>query len=281
MTTKLPQVSKLTLPGEKQADLADVVTEIAIDYVTDSVSELSIVFADTNHRIAKRASALIGQIVTFDGVRWQVGSVDSELAAWGSLITLRARDPLAKKLRVTYKTSAEKKVSPGQWVTGRVKKAGGRAIVQPSSKRGTIAQSKNQSVIDVITDLATELEWSWVSHSGVLIFGSRFAAWQGKIGGLPTWRVSWDSNPSTDALAATWSDSDDNTENRATLEIELSYEHGARLRPWHRLASTIPGADGTWLIESVNIIHDGVTPVQITATKPKKPSPKAGSSAEE
>lgn len=281
MTTKLPQVSKLTLPGEKQADLADVVTEIAIDYVTDSVSELSIVFADTNHKIAKRASKLIGQSITFDGVRWQVGSVDSELAAWGSLITLRARDPLAKKLRVTYKTSAEKKVSPGQWVTGRVKRAGGRAIVQPSSKRGTIAQSKNQSVIDVISDLASDLEWSWVSHSGVFIFGSRFAAWQGKLGGLPTWQVSWDSNPSTDALAASWSDSDDNTENRADLEIELAYEHGVRLRPWHRLASTIPGADGTWLIESVNIIHDGVTPVQITATKPKKPSPKAGSSAEE
>lgn len=281
MTTKLPKVSQLTIPGQRQADLSEVVTEIAIEYVTDSVSELSITFADTNHRIAKRANGLIGQMLTYDGVRWQVGSVDSELAAWGSLITVRARDPLAKKLRVTYKTSAEKKVSPGQWVEGRIKKAGGRAIVQPSAKRATIAQSKNQSVLDVIGDLAGELEWSWVSHSGVFIFGSRFAAWQGSIGGLPTWRVSWDFEPSTDALSASWSDSDDNTDNRATLEIELAYEHGVRLRPWHRLNSTIPGADGIWLIESVNIVHDGVSAVQISATKPKKPSPKAGSSAKE
>lgn len=281
MTTRLPKVDKLTLPGQRQALLAELVTAIEVEYDTDQVSELTVTIADPDDKITRAATTLIGSTLTFEGQRWQIGTVEATLLEWGTSLTIRARDPLAKKLRVAYKTSAEKKVSPGDWVKGRVKAAGGTALVQPSSKRATIAQSKNQSVLDVITDLAGELEWAWTSYDGRLIFGSRYAAWQGKVGALPTWKVTWQSSPNTDALTATWSDSDDNTDNRAELELELPYAYGSQLRPWHRLAVTMPGATGTWLVETVSITHDGVTPVQVTATQPKKPSPKAGSSAKE
>lgn len=281
MTTRLPQVAKLSLPGQRQALLAELVTDISVEYGTDQVAELSITLADPDDTVTRAATALIGSTLTFAGQRWQVGAVEGALAEWGTALTIRARDPLAKQLRRTYKTSAEKKVSPGDWVTGRVRAAGGTATVQASSKRATIAQSKNQSVLEVIGDLASELEWSWTSYDGRLLFGSRYAAWQGRLGGLPTWRVTWQANPNTDALSATWTDSDDNTENRAELEIELPYEYGAQLRPWHRIQSTLPGATGTWLVQSVSITHDGATPVRVTATQPKKPSPKAGSSSKE
>lgn len=281
MTIRLPQVDKLVLPGQRQALLAELVTSIAVEYGTDQVAELTVEIADPDDKITAQATGLIGSTLTFAGSRWQIGTVEATLAEWGTQLTIRARDPLAKKLRVTYKTSAEKKVSPGDWVKGRVKAAGGTALVQPSSKRATIAQSKNQSVLDVIGDLAGELEWAWTSYDGRLIFGSRYAAWQGKVGALPTWAITWQTNPNTDALTATWADSDDNTDNRAELELELPYGYGAQLRPWHRLAVTMPGATGTWLVETVSITHDGTTPVQVTATKPKKPSPKAGSSAKE
>lgn len=281
MTTTLPQVDKLTLPGQRQALLAELVTEIAVEYGTDQVAELTVTIADPENKITKAATGMVGTTLTFDGGRWQIGAVEAALTEWGTLLTIRARDPLAKKLRVTYKTSAEKKVSPGDWVKGRVKAAGGTAVVQPSSKRATIAQSKNQSVLDVIGDLAGELEWSWTSYAGQLVFGSRYAAWQGKVGALPTWRVTWQANPNTDALVASWTESDDNTDNRAELDLELPYGYGAQIRPWHRITAALPGATGTWLVETVSITHDGTTPVQITATQPKKPSPKAGSSAKE
>lgn len=281
MTTTLPKVDKLVLPGQRQALLAELVTSIAVEYATDQVAELTITLADPEDKITRQSSGLIGSTLTFDGKRWQIGTVEAELTEWGTILTIRARDPLAKKLRVTYKTSAEKKVSPGDWVKGRVKAAGGISLVQPSSKRATIAQSKNQSVLDVVSDLAGELEWSWTSYDGRLIFGSRYAAWQGRVGALPTWRVTWQANPATDALTATWSTSDDNTDNRAELELELPYAYGVQLRPWHRINVTMPGASGTWLVETVSITHDGTTPVQVSATQPKKPSPKAGSSAKE
>lgn len=281
MTTRLPQVNKLNLPGQRQALLAELVTSIAVEYGTDQVAELTVTIADPDNLITTAATTLIGTTLTFSGVRWQIGSVEATLTEWGTQLAIRARDPLAKRLRVTYKTSAEKKVSPGDWLKARVKSAGGTALVQPSSKRATIAQSKNQSVLDVVSDLAGELEWAWTSYDSTLIFGSRYAAWRGRIGSLPTWKVTWQANPASDAMTASWSDSDDNSDNRAELELELPYDYGVQLRPWHRITSNLPGAVGTWLIETVSIVYDGVTPVQISATQPKKPSPKAGSSAKE
>lgn len=281
MSTKLPQVDKLVLPGQRQADLAEAVLEITANYSVSQLCELTISLVDPNAKITRAATALIGTRITFDGQPWQVGTAESTLTEAGAFLTLRARDPLAKNLRKKYRTSAEKKVSPGQWVTGRVTAAGGTAIVQPSSKRGTIAQSKNQSVLDVITSLAGDLEWDWTSYDNTFRFGSSYVAWQGGIGSASTWRVTWKTNPATDALSAIWSSSDDDTAVLAELNIELPYDAGKRLRPWHLLFSTIPGAVGTWLVVDVAITHDGVTPVQIKAQQPKKPSPKPGSSSKE
>lgn len=281
MTTKLPQVDKLVIPGQKRADLEDVVTAISVDYSVNQVAELTVQIIDPGDKLTKLASNSIGAVLTFDSDRWQIGSVEAALLEFGSLLTLRARDPLAKQLRKTYKTSAEKKVSPGDWVKRRVKAAGGTATVQASSKRGTIAQSKNESVLDLMSALASDLEWSWVSHSDRLWFGSAYYAWQGRFAALSTWSVTWQASPATDAMTASWSESDDDPDNNGQLDLELAYEFGKLIRPWHRISSKIPGAAGTWLVDQVQITHDGVTPVRVTAVKPKKPSPKAGSSAKE
>ena len=281
MTERLPRVSALAVPGLGQAQLEQIVTEITVDYQTDAVAELAITLADVDHEVTEASGKLIGASVTLDGVRWQIGAVDADLAEWGTQLVLRCRDPLAKQLRKTYKTSAEKKVSPGAWVTSRVKAAGGRAIVQPSSKRGTIAQSKNDSVMDVIGALAGDLEWSWTAYEGVLLFGSRHAAWKAPMAGRSTWPVTWAQDKPSDALTASWTDSDDSTDNKAQLDVELAYVSGKQIRPWDRLQSTIPGASGLWLVESVGITHDGVSPVTITAVQPNRPSPKAGSSSKE
>lgn len=279
-SNRLPEVGKLSIPGKKQADLAELVQSIEVTYTADQMAELTIIVMDPLHKLTGSPLAAIGTVITFDGSSWQVGAIDAELLEWGSLLTYRCRDPLAKGLRKTYKTSAEQKVSPGDWVTRRVKLAGGRITVQPSSKRATISQSKSQSVLDVISSLASDLDWSWVSYAGRMIFASRYYAWQGKVG-LPAWKVSWKANAATDALTATWSDSDDNAENRAELEISLPYDFGIKLRPWHRIVSTIPGAKATYLVEEVTITYDGVSPVEIRCTIPKPPGPKAGSSSKE
>jgi hypothetical protein len=281
MIGKFPLVKNLTVPGQSQADLTEVVTSIEVSYSQDQVAELSVTFIDPGEKLTRLARQSIGAFLRFDSERWQVGSVEAQLTEFGSVLTMRGRDPLAKKLRKAYKSSAEKKVSPGDWVKGRVSKAGGSAIVQPSSKRATIAQSKNESVMEVLSGLTGELDWSWVSHSDKLWFASAHYAWQGKLGGLKTWPITWKDSPSSDAMVANWSLSDDDTGSNGELELELQYDYGKRVRPWERIQATIPGANGVWLVRDVSIVHDGFTPVSVTAFRPNKPSPKAGSSSKE
>lgn len=280
MTTRLPQVGKLTIPGKSQATLEEIVRDISVEYSTDQVSELSVTVEDTKHLLANAKLATIGSLVSFAGESWQVSAVEGSAYEWGSELVLKARDPLARKLRKTYKTSAEQKVSPGDWIKGRVKTAGGTATVQPSSKRATIAQSKNQSVLDVITGFASELDWSWTSYGGRFWFASRHYAWQQKLG-LSQWKFTWATDDATDMLTADWAESDDNSTNVGELSISVPYEMGRSVRPWQTFWTNLPGARGLWLVESVRITHDGVSPVEIQATQPTKPSPKPGSGSKE
>lgn len=278
MSERLPKIGSLSIPGRSQVQLEELVSNITVDYNLQQLAELQLTINDPNHLIAKSPLAAIGSRISFEGESWTVASIESNAFEWGSRIVVKARDPLARALRLKYKTSAEKQVSPGDWVKRRVKSAGGVATVQPSSKRGTVSQSKTQSVLDVINTFAGDLDWSWTSHGGRFYFASRHYVWVGKLA-TPTWSFTWDSNEATDVLASEWNESGDNTENRAELTIRVPYEAGKNVRPFHRITTTIPGATGTWLVEGVSIVHDLVSPVEITATKPNKPSPKAGSSS--
>jgi hypothetical protein len=93
--------------------------------------------------------------------------------------------------------------------------------------------------------------------------------------------VRWGTEPDRDAVSARWIETDDDSDNNAEIDFEVPYAMGKDMRPWHRLTSTIPGAEGAWLIENVQIRHDGVTPVRVFATQPQRPSPKPGSSSKE
>lgn len=280
MTTRLPQIGKLTIPGKSQASLEELVTKIDIEYGTDQVSQLTLTIDDPQHRLANSPLAAMGSLVSFDGESWQVSAIEGVAHSWGTELQIRARDPLARKLRKTFKTSAEQKVSPGDWIKSRVKTAGGAATVQPSSKRATIAQSKNQSVLDVVNSFAAELDWSWTSYGGRLCFASRHYAWEQKLG-FAQWKFTWGTDETTDMLTAEWAESDDNSTNVGELSISLPYDMGRKVRPWQTFWTNLPGARGMWLVESVRITHDGTTPVEITATQPTKPSPKPGSGSKE
>ena len=278
MSIRLPDVDRLVVPGKRRAEISEVVSEIYVDYSTEQVAELTIVIVDQDYKLTKTPLAEVGTLVTFNNERWQVGTIEADLHGWGSALTIRCRDPLAKELRRTYKTSAEKKVQPSAWVSRRVRKAGGTALVQPAASRGTIAQSKTQSVLDVIDALGSDLDWSWTSHSDQFFFASRYYAWKGRLG-QPTWPVQWATDPARDAVVARWVETDDDSNNNGELDFDVPYEMGRYMRPWHLVRSSIPGAEGTWLIENVQIRHDGVTPVRVFATQPQRPSPKPGSSS--
>lgn len=285
MNTRTPKVDRLRVAGKKlKAELAEVVVELTADYATDTLSELTVVAADPAQRFVNTSLATFNTEVTLDDEKWSVGSVEAAFSGdEQSTVTIAARSPLARKLRRKYKVSDTKKVSPSQWVTARVKGAGGTAVCQPSSKQLDISQrggDQRQSELDVIGDLAGELDWSWTEHSNTFYFGSRHWAWKGGAA-TPTWPVTWKKAAASDAITLAWSVSDDNTDDFASLDIELPYISGERVRPWHRIELKGAGvADGTWLVDSVTVTHDGVSTVSISASQPRKPSPKKGSSGQ-
>jgi hypothetical protein len=143
---------------------------------------------------------------------------------------------------------------------------------------GQGGKQDRQSVLDVITDLASELEWAWVEHGNTLYFGDPYWALTGGPR-LPMWPVTWKKNPRSDALEMQVNLSDDDTESRGTLDLSLPHGYGRRLRPWHRIQLSDAGRySGTWLVQSVSYLDDDVSTVDVSCVLPRKPAKKGGSS---
>lgn len=253
---------------------------MVVSYAVESVAELAITVVDERRRLESGQFASLGTEIRLAGheTRWRVGAIEAEYRS--ALRTFRARSSLAQGLRKTFGSRVEQKVSPTEWVARKVKEVGGTTVAQKSNKRLAIAQSggdEPQSVLDVIGSLAGELEWRWVEVDGVMFFGHPHWAWQGGAG-TPTFRVTWADDPRTDALELSPSLSDDDLALGGTLDLSLPYTQGARLRPWHRLELRGVGPyDGTWLVDSVEITEDGVSPVRVTAQIPRQPRKRKGS----
>lgn len=272
MSKKKVDLGGLTIGGAKLAvGLDDLVASVTLSWATEQVAELAIESYDTGGRLAKTALGTIGSSVTYKGDPWTVSAVDTDWADDNVTWTFRNRSKVTRKLRRKVKVSAERKQSPAKWVTGRVTAAGGRAICQNSATMGVIAQGKDQTELDIVSDLAGQLGWSWTEWGGTFLFGSRHWAWTTGVPGMPTYAVTWDTDIRTDALTATGSQTEDDSISTATMSLTLPYAQGQRLRPWYRLRLNGFGRyDGVWLIESVTVRADGVTPVEVEVMQPKK-----------
>lgn len=279
--TRKPDLSAVTLSGGKlQADLTEAINAITLDYSTGSVAQLVVTAQDAS-AVLRSALVVPGSSLTWRGEPWQVGGVAS---AWGTDATIArtvtCRSRIARGLRRTYKVSAERKVSPSEWVRRRVQAAGGTAVCQASSKRATIAQTSGdepQSELDVVANLAGELDWDWVEWGGRLWFGSRYWAWSGLATGQRTWAATWRKSEGTDALSADLAVDDDDTDNHRSGSITLPYAYGSQIRPWDLIQPTGFGSMPLLLVEQVSITADGVSPVTVQVAQPVRPRKRKGS----
>ena len=283
MATRKPRADAVRIAGKRvAANLTDFITDIALDFSAGTVAELSLTVADPTGRLNNTPLAALGTTVTMTDDpqgAWEVGSIDAVYGP-GITWTYRCRSKLAKNLRQRFKMSAEVKVSPTEWVTRKVREAGGTTIAQPSQKRVAIGQAgkqDRQSVLDVIGSLAGELEWEWVEHGGRFYFGDPHWALTGGPR-LPTWPVTWKKDPRSDAMEMAVNLSDDDTESRGSLDLTLPHAYGRRLRPWHRIQLRDAGRySGIWLVQSVSYSDDDVSTVEVSCNLPRKPAKKGGS----
>ncbi len=272
MTAKKIDLGDLTISGVNWAyGLDELVADITTTWSAEQVAELTIVSHDTGGRLAATNLGRLGVQITYNGSPWFISGVDTEFQHQNVEWTFRARSLIARKLRRTIKVSAEQKVAPHDWVTKRVTEAGGKCIAQPTSKGGTIAQGNDQTTLDIIQDLASQLGYSWVQWGTHFVFGSRYWAWKTGVPSFPTFAVTWAKDERTDALTASATQTEDDDITSATLDLTMPYTTGQMIRPWQRLQVTGLGRfDGTWLVDSVTRKPDGVTPVELTCLQPKK-----------
>lgn len=281
---KLDTTSLILSGARVSADIEAVMTSLTLDCGTATVAQLVVTAADSQGVIARSALMSKGSVVQWRGDSWQVGARAVSRGTDNRILhTFTCRSQLARGLRRTYKASAEKKVSPSQWVQRRVTAAGGTAICQPSSKQGTIAQTsgdQRQSDLDVISNLASDLGWTWVEWGGRLWFGSRHWAWQGNAAGQRLWPVTWATDPASDAIASDITDDGDDTDNAKTGTITVPYDYGVKMRPWDRITVTGHGIDnGIYLVEKITFTADTSTPITIDVAQPNQPTKKSGSSS--
>lgn len=268
--------------GRVRADVASAVTALTVDASAGTVAQLTIDL-DDGGVLASSGLADVGGTVTWDGDPWQVAASTTTWSAEATVAhRVDCRSRLARALRRTYRASAERQVSPSDWVARRVAAAGGVAVCQPSAKRSTIAQTsgdERQSELDVIESLASDLGWTWVEFGGRLLFGSAHWAWTTGPAGQKTWPATWRRNPATDVQSAEITADDDDTETIATGTATLPGSVGDRVRPWDLLRLTGFGnRDGNYLVTGVSRSADPATPTSVQLAQPRRESTKAGSS---
>lgn len=271
-------LSTLRLNGARLgADVSDAVTAVTIDRPIGALTELTIDVIDPDRDLATSPLVTPGTTIVMDDTTWIVAAVTNNFPASGPVtLSVNARGPLARALRRTYRSSVEQNVSPSDWVSRRVKAAGGTAVCMTSSKKATIAQSSGdtaQSQLDVLSSLASEIDGSFVERSsGRLWFGTADWAYRSAPAGQRTWPI--DEN-----YAASFTADSDDTEATGTGSIDIDVDAAARIQPWDLIQVSGFGTDvrGLWLVDGFTVEETARGMVSVPIRRPKPPRAKSGS----
>ena len=268
------------------ADITDAIGVATFDYRTGAVPEFTFDAVDRDRKLSRRGLLREGTSLTFEGVSdvWQIAAVERQYRGDDIWLTFTARSRLSRRLRNMTGPKTWKNQTPQAVLTSLVKKAGGTARVEPGAGRMQIVQKRNQSVLDVISSVASDTGVEWVEVDGVIYVGTPWWAFTEDLG-LPTWNVRLDGNlPRLDtgnALAmldfSSRSSLDDRA-NAAEAQLVVESRRGSRVRPWH-LVNVLKADDadnGDWLVSGVGF--DEVSgSASIDLLRPLKSSPKKAS----
>lgn len=268
--------------GLSLADIGDVFGAVTWDFGEGKVSEFSVPAVDLDGVLSKRGLLKAGVTLTYQGERWEVAAVERDYKGADTWLTFTARSQLARRLRTMTGPDKAVDVTPATWITSRVKKAGGVALVEPGAKRRTVVQKRSQSVLAVIEALASDTGVSWVEFDGRVFVGTPWWAFQGRTN-LPVWQASARGvdmlgSRVLDAVGFNARSSLDDRKDAQTADLLVTAKSGVGLRPWHRVE--VVHADeqdrGLWLVSNV-AFAEGDPGAKVSLTRPLKSSPKKGS----
>lgn len=264
------------------ADITDAVGVTSWDFRVGAVPEFTFGAVDRDRELSSRGLLREGAALRWDGTPWQIAAVERDYKSPDIWLNFTARSRLSRRLRNMTGPKTWNDASPQQVITALVKKAGGTALVEPGAGRSKIRQKRNESVLDLISGLASDTGVEWVEVDGVIYVGTPWWAFQGGTS-LPLWTVradgvAVDAPRTLTALTFSSRSSLDDRDNAAEASLTVEAWRGAKVRPWHRIAvSKADDADnGTWLVDSVTF--DEVSgSADLSLQRPLKSSPKKAS----
>src|SRR5574343_638697 len=241
------------------ADITDAVGVAAFDYRTGAVPEFTFDAVDRDRKLSTRGLLREGTTLQYEGDTWQIAAVERTYKGADIWLTFTARSRLARRLRNMTGPKTWEKATPEQVLTALVKKAGGRAVVEPGAGRMRIRQGRNQSVLDLIGSIASDTGVEWVEVDGVVYVGTPWWAWKDDATGLPTWTARLDgvlpyigAGRELAVLDFNSRSSLDDRKNAAEAQLTVEVKQGAKVRPWNLV--TISKADeadnGSWLVNT-------------------------------
>lgn len=264
--------------GKQMALPDDILGDITVNYTIGQAGELTVALTDTKGQMTRSVLANTGtSIVTEDG-SWEVGGIkQANISDTAVSWDVRARSELARKLRKA-KAEKAKGIRSTTWATARVKAAGGQCLTQPSERKAAVDPGSDDTVIDVLDSLASDLGWAWTEWDGTVLFMDPWWAWTEQPAYLPMWAVTWADRADTDASALETDLDDDDTATFGTGSLSLPYAYGRQLRPMHTVdlrGDNLKGKRaGTWLITSVAwTANRPEAPVSVGIARPRKGIP--------
>jgi hypothetical protein len=280
-----PAVDGVRLAGGLYiADLTDAVGAFSWDFQVGAVSEFTFPAVDRGRELAARGLLSEGTSLRWDGQVWQIAAVERDYRGADIWLNFTARSRLARRLRnMTGQRSAEKS-TPQAFITSAVKKAGGVARVEPGAGSMRIVQKRNESILDVIANIASSTNVAWVEHGNTFFVGTPWWAFTSDLG-LPTWTARADGKPADldvgatlDVLAFQSRSSLDDRRNAAEASLEVTVQRGAKVRPWHtvEISRADPNDNGRWLVDAVTFDNAG-SAASLSLQRPLKSSPQKAS----
>ena len=248
---------------------------------TTQTIEMSIEVDDPGWAYFNKWNLQLDTRVNYQDLALTIASIETNEGDGQGGFTIRARPHYVRRLKRRRGTMVLKKVSPSDFVASECRAIGAKYVVQPSSKRSSVARDTppkgtksgdDYSSWSTFTRLASEVGFLCFEVGGTVYFGR--PSWFAKR--MPKIKVRWGGHDDKiDAVKIPVCSRSLDDDGRATINVEVPAERSREFRPGYLLSlSGVPRFSGTYFITNVDFPLAGLEgTVTITAETIHDPKP--------
>lgn len=158
-------------------EITNSIMDLSVDLTSSMVSELAFSVYDNYFNMFNSRYFIAGRRVTFNGEEYEIARVDVQLRNNAKTIRVRARSRATERMRFDKGNKSFGNISPSIFAANMADQYGLKIFAEDSPADGEIKQQSNddqyESIWDVLSRLASGLDFMLFEARGVLFFASR------------------------------------------------------------------------------------------------------------